>query len=107
MIAAIGWPAAVAIGLGVLLVVASAWSWPRLSHWARDRRQCRDLARGSGLDAEQTALAWRLARSLSPALPLAVFVRPSLWELAVARVGASPEAVAAIRTRLFGDGGSA
>jgi hypothetical protein len=102
MIAAIGWPAALAIGVLVLLVIASAFLWPRCRAWSRDRRQCFALARGNGLDAEQAALAWRLARRLSPALPLAVFVRPSLWELAVARVGASTETVAAIRARLFG-----
>lgn len=47
-------------------------------------------------------MAWRLARRTTPALPLAVFLRPSLWDLAVARTGAAASVVASIRGKLFG-----
>lgn len=102
MIGALGWPGLIGIGIGVMAVIAIALLWPRFSSWSRDRRECRELARGNGLDAEQAALVWQLARLVSPALPLSVFVRPTLWDLAVARTGARPETVEAIRARLFG-----
>lgn len=101
MIAAVEWPALVSLVLVLLAAVVVPTLWPRLAAWQRDRRQCLELARGSGLDASEARLAWRLARLATPQLPLAVFVRPSLWDVAVARTGASPASVAAIRAKLF------
>ena len=102
MIAAIEWPALVSLVVVLLAAVVVPILWPRLAAWQRDRRQCVELARGSGLDAGETRVVWRLARLATPQLPLAVFVRPSLWDVAVARTGASPAIVDAIRTKLFG-----
>ena len=100
--AAMSWPVWLAIALAAAAVVAAIACWPRFAAWSVDRRQCFELARGSGLDVSEAAVAWRLARCVSPRLPLAVFVRPSLWDLAVARIGAEANAVAAIRGKLFG-----
>jgi hypothetical protein len=102
LIGALGWPGLIGIGIGLVVVIAIALLWPHFAAWSRDRRECRELARGNGLDAEQAALAWQLSRLVSRSSPLAVFVRPSLWDLAVARTGASAAEVAAIRAKLFG-----
>lgn len=102
MIAAVDWTAWLLLGLVLLVAIGAPLAWPRLVAWRRDRRECLELARGSGLDAAEAQVAWRLARRTTPALPLAVFLRPSLWDLAAARTGAAAAVVASIRGKLFG-----
>lgn len=91
----------------VLLLVAAAavalvvhqCSSPRARNRRAGLRVHRQLAAANGLDAEQAAFLWQLARAVVPDQPCLVFVRPSLLDGAAA--AAPEELVRSIRRRLF------
>ena len=108
MVAAVENAAAGPTGLTllVLLLVASAVALlvqqcasPRARLRRAGLRVHRQLAAANGLDAEQAAFLWQLARAVVPDQPCLVYVRPSLLDGAAAT--APEELVRSIRRRLF------
>lgn len=87
----------VAVSASALVVQQCAS--PRARRRRAGLRVHRQLAAANGLDAEQTAFLWQLARAVVPEQPCLVFVRPSLLDGAAAT--APEELVRAIRRRLF------
>jgi hypothetical protein len=59
------------------------------------------LAARHGLTRKQARLCWRLGCRLAPTLPLSMFLRPSLWEVALVTGRVDAATAASIRARLF------
>lgn len=75
--------------------------WQRLR--ARpERAQLTAFEDANGLSRADAKLCWRLGVELAPDLPLSIFVRPSLWEAAVAQGRIEATRASAIVARLFG-----
>lgn len=87
------------VAAGALVVVLQQITSPSARTRRAGLRVHRQLAAANGLDAEQTAFLWQLARAVVPDQPCLVFVRPSLLDGAAAT--APEELVRSIRTRLF------
>lgn len=84
---------------GALAIVVQQCASPRARLRRAGLRVHRQLAAANGLDDEQAAFLWQLARAVVPDQPCLVFVRPSLLDGAAAT--APEELVRAIRRRLF------
>jgi hypothetical protein len=80
----------------------NAPSWWRRWRTGPERGLLHALAAQNGLSRAEARLCWRLGCQLAPELPLAMFVRPSLWEAAVATGRLERVLAAALTHRLFG-----
>ncbi len=89
------------LAAAAVVAVASCLAWPRLRRFLHWRRHCLQLAAIHGLSAGQARTMWKLAWRVSPELPLAVFVRPSLLQQAVVRGEITTGEAAALQERLF------
>ena len=70
----------VLVTAAVLLVVVALAVTPHAVRWLAARQLHRRLAAQNGLDRDETNWLWRFAMRHSPAMPAAVFVRPSLFD---------------------------
>lgn len=94
----------ITITVMVLLGIFALAAGPHVLRWLDARRLHARLAAKNGLDPDETSWLWQFAQRRSPALPAAVFVRPSLFDGESDAVGAgdSNDRRRAIRRKLFG-----